>query len=147
MKKTMEISKSNTNILKRALKAVNEDEVKEIIGYGYDDFKDKAVFELGQQKSLGFLNDEGEICYVYLNIGVQKGPFNNKNSMARLVITYVTADKYNGREYVIGSEYLTDKSNAYEANVLEAVNGREIVFATDTKRELCLKLKLADDLI
>ena len=147
MNKTMEISKNNTNALKRALKAVDENGVKEIIGYGYDNFEDKAVFELGQQKSLGFLNDEGEICYVYLNRGVQKGPFNDKNSMARLIITYVIADKYDGEEHIISSKYLTDKSNAYEANVLETVNGREIVFAKDTKRELRLKLKLADDLI
>ena len=67
--------------------------------------------------------------------------------MARLIITYVIADKYDGEEHIISSKYLTDKSNAYEANVLETVNGREIVFAKDTKRELRLKLKLADDLI
>lgn len=148
MKKTMELSEINTKSLRKALKAVDENGVREIIGYGYDDFKDKAVFGLGrQQKSLGFLNDDGETCYVYLSIGVQKGPFNNKKSMARLVITYVTADQYDGEEHIISSKYLTDKSNAYEANVLEAVNGREIVFAKDTERELRLKLKLADDLI
>lgn len=148
MNKTMEISESNTKSLKRALKAVDENGVREIIGYGYDDFKDKTVFVLGrQQKSLGFLNDDGETCYVYLTIGVQKGPFNDKSSMARLTVTYVTADKYDGEEHVIDSEYLTDKSNAFKANVLEAVNGREIVFAKDTGRELNLKLKLADDLI
>lgn len=82
-----------------------------------------------------------------MTIGVQKGPFNDKSSMARLTVTYVTADKYDGEEHVIDSEYLTDKSNAFKANVLEAVNGREIVFAKDTGRELNLKLKLADDLI
>lgn len=148
MNKTMEISELNTKLLRKALKAVNENGVREIIGYGYDDFKDKTVFSLGrQQKSLGFLNDDGETCYVYLTIGVQKGPFNDKSSMARLTVTYVIADKYDGEEHVIGSEYLTDKSNAYNASVLEAVNGREIVFAKDTERELCLKLKLADDLI
>lgn len=148
MNKIMEISESNTKSLKRALKAVDENGVREIIGYGYDDFKDKTVFVLGrQQKSLGFLNDDGETCYVYLTIGVQKGPFNDKSSMARLTVTYVTADKYDGEEHVIDSEYLTDKSNAFKANVLEAVNGREIVFAKDTGRELNLKLKLADDLI
>ena len=38
MNKTMEISKNNTNALKRALKAVDENGVKEIIGYGYDNF-------------------------------------------------------------------------------------------------------------
>lgn len=148
MNKTMEISELNTNVLRKALKAVDENGVREIIGYGYDDFKDKTVFVLGrQQKSSGFLNNNGETCYIYLIIGIQKGPFNDKSSMARLTVTYVTADKYNGEEYVIDSEYLTDKSNAFKANVLEAVNGREIVFAKDTKRELCLKLKLADDLI
>lgn len=148
MKKTMEISEINTKVLRKALKAVNENGVRKIVGYGYDDFKDKTIFSLGrQQKSLGFLNDNGETCYVYLTVGVQKGPFDDKNSMARLTVTYVTADKYDGEEHIISSEYLTEKSNAYEANVLEAVNGREIVFAKDTERELRLKLKLADDLI
>ena len=148
MNKTMEISEINTKFLKRALKAVNENGVRKIIGYGYDDFKDKTIFPIGrQQKSLGFLNDDGEICYVFLTVSVQKGPFDDKNSMARLTVTYVTADKYDGEEHIISSKYLTDKSNAYDASVLEAVNGREIVFAKDTKRELRLKLKLADDLI
>lgn len=48
MNKTMEISESNTKSLKRALKAVDENGVREIIGYGYDDFKDKTVFVLGR---------------------------------------------------------------------------------------------------
>lgn len=146
MKKTIELSEINTKVLRKALKAVDENGVRKIVGYGYDYFKDKAVFSLGrQQKSLGFLNGKGETCYIYLDVGIQKGPFDNKNSMARLIVTYVTADKYDGEEHVIGSKYLTDKS--CEANVLEAVNGREIVFAEGTERELRLKLKLADDLI
>lgn len=147
MNKTMEISELNTKLLRKALKAVDENGVREIVGYGYDDAKDGSVFALGrQQKSLGFLNDNEEMCYIYLSIGIQKGPF-NKKSMARLVVTYVTADKYDGEEHVIGSEYLTDKSNVCTVSVFEAVNGREIVFAKDTERELRLKLKLADDLI
>lgn len=146
MNKTMEISKNNTNTLKRALKAVDENEVKEIVKYSYDYAKDNAVFELGrQQKSLGFLNDDGETCYVYLSIGIQKGPFSVKRPRAVLSIIYVTANNF-GEEFEIERKFLTG-NNSFNASVLEAVNGREIVFAKDTERELHLKLKLADDLI
>ena len=44
MKKTMEISEINTKVLRKALKAVNENGVRKIVGYGYDDFKDKTIF-------------------------------------------------------------------------------------------------------
>ena len=146
MKKTMELSEVNTKSLREALKAVDEDGVREIVKCSYDDAKNNAVFELGlQQKSLGFLNDDGETCYVYLNIGVQKGPFSEKRSRAVLLVTYVTANN-NGEEFEIDYKLLTGR-NSHNVSVLEAVNGREIVFAKDTGRELHLKLKLADDLI
>lgn len=148
MNKTMELSSANTKSLRKALKAVDENGVKEIVryGYSYDDAKDRAIFELGrQQKSSCFLNDDGETCYVYLIIGVQKEPLSVKRPRAVLLVTYVTANNY-GREFEIGYKVLTG-SNSYDVSVLEAVNGREIIFAKDTKRELRLKLKLADDLI
>lgn len=146
MNKTMEISELNTKLLRKALKAVDENGVREIIGYGYDDFKDKAVFQLGrQQKSLGFSNDDGETCYIYLNIGVQKGPFSEKRPRAVLLVTYVMAND-NGEECEIDYKLLTG-SNSLNVSVLEAVNGREIIFAKGTGRKLSLKLKLADDLI
>lgn len=148
MKKTMELSEVNTNVLRKALKVVDEDGVKEIVKYSYDCAKNNAVavFELGlQQKSSGFLNDDGETCYIYLNIGVQKGPFSEKRPRAVLLVTYVTANN-NGEEFEIDYKLLTGR-NSHNVSVLEAVNGREIVFAKDTGRELHLKLKLADDLI
>ena len=146
MKKTMELSEVNTNVLKKALKVVDEDGVKEIVKCSYDYAKDNAVFELGrQQKSLGFLNDNNETCYVYLNIGIQKGPISEKRPRAVLLVTYITAND-NGEEFEIGHKLLIG-SNSHDVSVLEAVNGREIVFAKDTGREFRLKLKLADDLI
>ncbi len=146
MKKTMEISELNTKLLRKALKAVDEDGVKEIVKYSYDYAKDNAVFTLGrQQKSLGFLNDNNETCYVYLNIGIQKGPISVKRPRAVLLVIYVTAND-NGEEFEIDHKVLTG-SNSHDVSVLEAVNGREIVFAEGTERELRLKLKLADDLI
>ena len=145
MNKTMELSSVNTKLLREALKAVDENGVREIVGYGYDDTKDGAIFELGrQQKSSCFLNDEGETCYVYLSIGVQKGPLSVKRPRAVLLVTYVTANN-DGGEFEIGHKVLTG-NNSYDVSVLEAVNGRKIVFAEGTK-ELRLKLKLADDLI
>lgn len=62
-----------------------------------------------------------------------------------LSIIYVTANNF-GEEFEIERKFLTG-NNSFNASVLEAVNGREIVFAKDTERELHLKLKLADDLI
>lgn len=146
MKKTMELSEVNTKSLRKALKAVDEDEVRDIVKYSYDYAKNNAVLELGrQQKSLGFLNDNNETCYVYLNIGIEKGPISVQRPRAVLLAIYVTAND-DGEEFEIDHKVLTG-SNSLNVSVLEAVNGREIVFAKDTGRELHLKLKLADDLI
>lgn len=129
MKLTMELSKRNTERLKKALEATDEKAVRAIVGdCTYDHYKDTSVFvfEIGKQ-SLCFKNDLGENCTIYVAIGVENGPFHSNNPKARLAIYYGTENGYE-----ITREIQFDK-------IFD-----EIVLKEGTLSELRLKIKLAE---
>ena len=126
MKLTMELSKRNTERLKKALNATDEKAVRELIGDALDRHYGFCC-EIGRQQSSYFLNDNGTRCFIYVFIGVARY---NLSSMpaARLAIYYGTDDY----EIVTRSEI----------NPTEMFD--EIVLKEGTSSELRLKIKLAE---
>ena len=125
MKFTMELSKRNTEKLKKALKATDEKSVRKFIGNSYDERY--AIFEIGRQQSSYFLNDDGERCFIYVFIGVANYSLSSMPA-ARLTVYYGTDD------YEIATRSEIEPTKMFD----------EIVLKEGTSRELRLKIKLAE---
>lgn len=125
MKLTMELSKRNTERLKKALEATDEKSVRKFIGNSYDERY--AIFEIGCQQSSYFLNDNGTRCFIYVFIGVANYYLSSMPA-ARLAVYYGTED------YEIATRSEIDPTEMFD----------EIVLKEGSSSELRLKIKLAE---
>lgn len=126
MKLTMELSKRNTERLKKALNATDEKAVRELIGNSLDHHYGRCC-EIGRQQSSYFLNDSGERCFIYVFIGVTNYNL-SRMPAARLAIYYGTDD------YEIVTRSEINPNEMFD----------EIVLKEGTSSELRLKIKLAE---
>lgn len=126
MKLTMELSKRNTERLKKALNATDEKAVRELIGDALDRHYGFCC-EIGRQQSSYFLNDNGTRCFIYVFIGVARYNLSMMPA-ARLAIYYGTDD------YEIATRSEIDPTEMFD----------EIVLKEGTLSELRLKIKLAE---
>lgn len=126
MKLTMELSKRNTERLKKALNATDEKAVRELIGDALDRHYGFCC-EIGRQQSSYFLNDDGTRCFIYVFIGVARYNISMMPA-ARLAIYYGTDD------YEIVTRSEIDPTEMFD----------EIVLKEGTLSELRLRIKLAE---
>lgn len=126
MKLTMELSKRNTERLKKALEATDEKAVRELIGDALDRHYGFCC-EIGRQQSSYFLNDNGTRCFIYVFIGVARYNLSMMPA-ARLAIYYGTDD------YEIVTRSEIDPNEMFD----------EIVLKEGTSSELRLRIKLAE---
>lgn len=126
MKLTMELSKRNTERLKKALEATDKKAVRELIGDALDRHYGFCC-EIGRQQSSYFLNDSGTRCFIYVFIGVARYNISMMPA-ARLAIYYGTDD------YEIVTRSEIDPTEMFD----------EIVLKEGTSNELRLKIKLAE---
>ena len=126
MKLTMELSKRNTERLKKALNATDEKAVRELIGDALDRHYGFCC-EIGRQQSSYFLNDNGTRCFIYVFIGVARYNISMMPAV-RLAIYYGTDD------YEIVTRSEIDPTEMFD----------EIVLKEGTLSELRLRIKLAE---